>query len=76
MELLLFTSMFFYLYHCQDFLPDLTVYMSDTVGVLLKAETLRAPEFTPACLEESVLLIFFSFVCCPIMLLYVLNSVL
>jgi len=42
-------------------LPDLTVYMSNTVGVLLEAGTAypsRAPEFTTGFLVGSVLLIF------------------
>ena len=32
--LLLFTQMFSFLYYCQDILPDLTVYVSNTAGVL------------------------------------------
>ena len=30
---LLFSKMFCFLYHCEDFLPDLTVYIRNTVGV-------------------------------------------
>jgi hypothetical protein len=31
---LLFSSFLLSIYHCQDFLPDLTVYMSKAAGVL------------------------------------------
>ena len=53
--------------------------MNNMGGVLSEAGTAyssRAPEFTPSFLVGSVLLIFFSFLCCPIMCLYVLSSVL
>ena len=56
---------FSFLYHCQDFLLDLTVYMSNTAGVLWQAGTAypsRAPEFTPGFLVGSVLLSFKFFV--------------
>ena len=64
MDLLLFTQIFPFLYHGQDFLPDLTVYISNTAGVLSEAGTAypsRASEFTPGFLVGSVLLILFRF---------------
>jgi hypothetical protein len=53
--------------------------MTNTASVLLKAGTAypsRAHVFTPGFLVVSVLLIVLAFVCCPIMCLYVLSSVL
>jgi hypothetical protein len=55
--------------------------MGSTTGVLLEAAAAypsRAPEFTPFSLVGSVLLIFFVcfLLCCPIMCLYVLSSML
>jgi hypothetical protein len=56
------------------------VYISNTAGVLLEAGTTyssQGSEFTIGFLVGSVLLIFFnSFLCCPIMCLYVLSFVL
>ena len=59
-------------------LPELTVYMSNTAGVRSKnylpfTSIWVQPRFL---VVESVLLIYFSFLCCPIMCLYVLSSVL
>ena len=49
MDLLLFTYMFSFLYNCKDYLPDLTVCMSNTAVILYEAGTTyasRASEFT------------------------------
>jgi hypothetical protein len=53
--------------------------MSNTVGILEKAGTAypsRPPEFTPGLLVGSVLLILKFVLCCPIMCLCVISSVL
>jgi hypothetical protein len=59
-------------------LPDLIVYTSYMAGVLKEAGTAypsRAPEYTPSFLGGRVAHLF-SFMCCPIMCLYVLSVVL
>jgi len=61
-------------------LPDLTVYMSNTTGALYEVRTAypsRAPEFTSVVFFDWVLVAhLFSLLCCPIMCLYLLCSVL
>ena len=54
------------------------MYMGNTTGVLKEAGTVypsRASEYTPGFLVGSVLFIFSVFLCCTIMCLYVLGSV-
>ena len=56
--------MFSFLYHFQRLLPELTVYMSNTAGVLAEAGTdypSRALEFSPVCFGEICVAIFCSF---------------
>ena len=74
MDLLLFTWMFSFFYHCQDFCRT-WLYMSNTVCVLLEAGTAYRSR-TPGLLVECVLLVCFYCLCWPIMCLYVLSSVL
>jgi len=53
-------------------LPDLTIYMSNTAGVLSEAGTTylsRAPEFTPGFFRGVRVAHLFRFLCCPIMCL-------
>jgi hypothetical protein len=76
---LLFSKMFSFLYHCEDFfLPDLTVYMGNMVGVncLPFASTWVHPRFFFVGSVLLIFFIFFVFLLYPIMCLYVLNSVL
>jgi hypothetical protein len=58
---------------------DLTVYMSNTAGVLLEAGTdypSRTHEFAPGFFGGVRVAHLFSFLCCPIMCRYFLSSVL
>ena len=57
----------------------LTVYMSSIAGVFYEVGSTypsRTPLFNPGFLVGSVLLIALCFMCCPIMCLYLLSSVL
>jgi hypothetical protein len=56
--------MFSFLYHFQRLLPELTVYMSNTAGVLSETGTAyppRALELSPVFFVKSVLLFFVVF---------------
>jgi hypothetical protein len=71
--------MFSFLYHFQRLLSELTVYMSNTVGVLSEAGTAypsRALELSPVFFVKSVLLFFVVFLRWSIMCFNVLSSVL
>jgi hypothetical protein len=57
---LLFSSFLLSIYHCQDFLPDLTVYMSKAAGVLKETET-SDPSRAPVFFCGSVSFIFLAF---------------
>ena len=70
--------MFSFRYHCQDFYRTLTMYMSNSEGVLWKEGTAylsQAPEFTPVFWWARVAHLY-GFLCCAIMCLYVMSSLL
>ena len=70
--------MFSFLYHYQDIYRTWLVYMSTTVSVLWKAGTVYpswSPSSSPVFWWVRVVHVF-SFLCCPIICLYIVSSVL
>ena len=71
-----FTKMFSFLLYCQEFYETwLYWWVIRLVSYIGNAYPSRAPEFTPSSLVELMLLIVLN-LCCPIMCLCILSSVL